>query len=338
MEIKKYGAPDVLFYIRHNLRELPQGKSPSNESINPGLSYRNYSLIDVGKNAKEVNDYRKAYEKKIFKYNRANLVHAIEAVIQCPKDCLEERELFFLESFSWFCSGLPAGKECVFIAQVHNDELFFTPDGKMISRPHLHIMYVPAVPDTKHPEFEYKLCADALTKRARLKQMHPQLQAYLDSRGIKATVYRKKEGDGKAVALSVKQLKEITAKTGVVLNRSLTVKDVINILDKNIKARELIESYKSKTTVLQKMISDLQLTVESRDKQLSNLQGVIQSHKELQTKLLEKELQLKKVEQELLHSQNKVKEFEENQTYTWGADSGWGTADKAHSFEEEKLW
>lgn len=62
--------------------------------------------------------------------------------------------------------------------------------------------------------------------------MHPSLQAALDKAGIKATVYQKKSGDGKTVPLTVKQLKEITNKTGVVIDHSLTVdsslKSVLN--------------------------------------------------------------------------------------------------------------
>lgn len=50
-------------------------------------------------------------------------------------------------------------------------------------------MYVPAVPDTKHEGFKFRLCSDELTRRSVLKQWHPKYQKWLDDAGIKATVY-----------------------------------------------------------------------------------------------------------------------------------------------------
>lgn len=75
--------------------------------------------------------------------------------------------------------------------------------------------------------------------------MHPSMQATLDKAGIKATVYQKKSGDGKAVPLTVKQLKEITNKTGVVIDHTLTVDELANILSKNV---ELIQKVDVLTT------------------------------------------------------------------------------------------
>ncbi len=93
----------------------------------------------------------------------------------------------------------------------------------------------------KHPNFEYRLNADALTKKAILRDMHPSLQAALDKAGIKATVYQKKSGDGKTVPLTVKQLKEITNKTGVVIDHSLTVEELATILSKNIELSQKVD-------------------------------------------------------------------------------------------------
>ena len=76
MELTKYNANEILSHIRHDLRQLPVGKSYGNESVDTELSHTNYSLINRGKTAKEVNQYRKDFESKIFKYNRKNLVHA----------------------------------------------------------------------------------------------------------------------------------------------------------------------------------------------------------------------------------------------------------------------
>lgn len=232
-EITKFKAAEVAFHIKHDLREIPDGKSFGNEAIDKEKTHLNYSLIDRGKNAAEVNNYRKQIEKEIFMYKRKDLVHAVEVVVQCPKDCPEEqKEAFFQESYNYIVSQLPMGEKCVFVAEVHRDEKHFSPDGEMISKDHLHVMYIPAIPDTKHDGYEYRLCADALTKRGQLQKFHPGLQKHLNQAGINATVYTGKS-DGKKIGLSVSQLKEITKQTGVVIDKALTLDNLIEIINEN---------------------------------------------------------------------------------------------------------
>lgn len=235
MEIKKY-KNEMAYQIKHDLRQLPKGKSYGNKAVDPSLTCKNESLI-TGRceDAKSANSYRKALEKKIFQYNRKDIVHAVEVVIQCPSDCPpEQEEAFFRESYRYICSTLPMGEECVFVAQIHRDERHRTPTGEMISKNHLHIMYVPAVPDKKHAGYEYRLCADALTRKADLRALHPGLQDHLDKHGIKATVFKKKSGSGNIVSLSVSQLKELTKRTGISIDNSLTIDELSDIINKNI--------------------------------------------------------------------------------------------------------
>ena len=87
----KHGA-DTLYFIRHNMRELPPDKTPSNVEIDPERTKDNYSIISRGKTAEEVNDYRKQIESEIFHYNRKNLVRSVEVVITLPTDCPPEQE------------------------------------------------------------------------------------------------------------------------------------------------------------------------------------------------------------------------------------------------------
>lgn len=312
MELTKYGATEILAHIKHDLRQLPEGKSYGNESVDPELSGENYSLIDRGKTAAEVNKYRKDFEKEIFKYNRKNLVHAVELVIQCPSDCPpEQHEAFFQTAFNWYCDNyLPAGKDCVFVAEVHKDEHKWvdTPEGlKDISKEHLHIAYVPAVSaGEKHPDFEYRLNADALTKRAVLQKMHPSLQAELDAKGIPATVYKKKSGDGKTVPLSVKQLKEITEKTGVVIDHTLSVEELGAILSKNIELSQKVDVLTSTVSEQKQGITELTRIVSDKDRQIGSLQTEVKASKsaditadkekaEFQRKLQEKEIENQKL-------------------------------------------
>lgn len=194
-EIIKFRAEEVVYHIRHDLRELSSESSYGNTAVNTSLSCNNYSLLkDRCQTAKEANKYRKEIEKECFKYNRKNLIHAVEVVVQCPADCpSEQHQQFFQETYNYICSTLPMGERCVFTAQVHVDEQHFAPNGELLSKEHLHLLYVPAVPDQKHAGFSYRLCADQLTKKAELRKFHPGLQAHLDQHGIQATVYRGKK-------------------------------------------------------------------------------------------------------------------------------------------------
>ena len=63
-EITKFGASEVAFHIKHDLREIPEGKDYGNESIIPEKSKDNYSLLDRCQTAAEANKYRKQIEKE----------------------------------------------------------------------------------------------------------------------------------------------------------------------------------------------------------------------------------------------------------------------------------
>lgn len=214
---------DTINFIRHNMRELPNGKSYGNTSVNTKLSKNNYSLIDRGKTADEINNYRKNIENQLYRFKRKNAVKSIEVVIQKPDDCNDEK-LFFKECFNYVVSTLPMGEKSVFMAEVHKDEHKIV-NGVDISKPHLHIMYVPAVKDNKHKEYDFKLCADDLTKKENFKSFHPGLQKWLDEKGVKGTILNKYK-TGKAFKLAVAQLKEFTDSTGVVIDGSKTLDEL----------------------------------------------------------------------------------------------------------------
>lgn len=376
MEITKFQSSEVSFHIRHDLRELPSQKNYGNESIDPDLTKNNYSLVKRGKTSAEVNRYRKELEKEIFHYNRKNLVHSCEAVIQCPADCPpEQKEAFFRESYNYFVSTLPMGERCVFVAQVHTDEKHFAPDGSMLSKDHLHIMYVPGVPDTKHDGYAYKLCADQLTKKAKLRALHPGLQKHLDECGIKATVYRKKNSDGKTIPLSVNQLKELTKRTGIKLDHPLSVEELSQIINSNILKEKQIEGFKNQLQKKEAELSSIQcelstrqqIQMDSEKKFVSEKESIIDTAKEL---LRTKDSELKKEKEEnkilkeklaelqeayevktkeLSEANDKISSLEKNveksQDVEWGNSSGWGStsgwgSDKNKDFttEEEKTW
>lgn len=306
-DIKKYRSEEVNYQIRHALRALPEGKYSGNDSINPELTASNYSLLEGRcQTAAEAIKYRKNLEKEIFKYNRKNLVHAVNWAVQCPNDCPpDQKELFFKETYKYICSTLPMGEKCVLVAQVHVDEKHFSPTGELISKDHLHIIYVPAVEDTKHDGFSYRLCADQLTKKAQLKAFHPGLQKHLNDVGIMATVYRKKEGDGRSISLSVSQLKEFTKKTGITLDHSLTVDELSQIINANILKGKQLQIMKEELSKKDAQIESLTAKLSAKENALSNLH-----------------------QNELSPGSKTAKTEHKNQEnlpgYTWGSDTSWG--------------
>lgn len=383
-EFKKH-VDDSLYYIRHAMRELPEGKSHGNEDIDMTLTEeKNYSLLHGRcQTAAEANSYRKELEKELFKYNRKGLVKTIEIVIQCPDDCTD-KEAFFETSYRYVCDKvLPMGERCVVTAQVHGDEHKFIKDengnyrldetGQKIdiSKDHLHIIAVPAVPDTKHADYEWKLSAHDLTSKGRLRQFHPGLQKACDDAGIQATVYQKKEGDGKTIGLTVKQLKEITNKTGIVIDKSLTVEQLSEILkenrdiklyDKELRRKLDIElhnnvsqteeklqqkdaEYQRLKTKATEIISAKNAEIEtanqkvvSKDAELTELK---RSNQELQQRVDALEEALKQKEVELEQAQSKAHEVEAT-SKEWGSDSAWGSQNnswgKTYNIGEEKVW
>lgn len=57
------------------------------------------------------------------------------------------------------------GERCIIQAVVHRDEIVKNGDGERISHNHMHLSFIPAVPDKKHEGYDYKLNAYELTKK-----------------------------------------------------------------------------------------------------------------------------------------------------------------------------
>lgn len=364
--IEKHGG-DTLYYIKHNMRELPPDKTPSNLEIDERKKDQNYSIISRGKNATEINRYRKQITKEIFKYNRKNLVQSVEVCITLPKDCPANQEkAFFEESYKYVVSTLPMREKCIFLAEVHADEGHIQKDGVTVleGAKHLHIMYVPGVPDTKHDGYQYKLCADQLTKRAKLKEFHPNFQKWLDDAGIKATVNSGVTG-GKNV--SVAALKEMTKETGLSLEEIKTLQsEKLQLQTQVVTTEKQLSTFEKAIDLKDKIILELQSHIQQKDAELLQLHSSISVEKDFNSlkeqmhpkdtaneKLQERINELEKVtesqKQQLEKAQEKIQELQQKKTIektssekTWGNDSSWGTrsgwGNNDHTHEEEKTW
>lgn len=257
MELTKFQGEKILPIIRHNMRALPSGKY-GNTAIVPELSSQNEELVSRGKTPEEVNAYRKDLEKEIFKYNRKNLVHMVNVVIQCPYDCPpEEEERFFKLCHEFWVNRLPMGERCIIQSVIHRDEIVKSPAGKRISHNHLHLSFIPAVPDTEHEGYAYKLCADQLTKKSVLRNLHPELQAQINAAGLHATVYRKYKTEGKTLKLSVADLKKITEMTGGYFTGTVTVEDLADLINTSIRQNDTIKQLETEIALKNRDINNL---------------------------------------------------------------------------------
>lgn len=332
--IKKYHA-GILGVIKHNIREFRNGTCPINMEVDPERTKENYSIIRRGNTAKQIDRYRRQVENECFHYNRKNIVRANEVVCTLPTDCPPDQEkAFFEESFRYICSTLPMGEKCVFLAEVHCDEGRVLKDGAAVVQgaKHLHVMYVPAVPDAKHEAYQFKLCSDALTKRPILKKWHANYQKWMDDAGVHAIVA---SGVTSGRGISVKSLKEISKETGLSL-------DQIKSLEKeNQKLHSRIMEKEQALTVSRQVISE-------KDSIITHLKEFI-AGRDIQLQHASEKLST--AEMELSQAQDKIKTLESKQkareqetaqehvwgSHAWGSGPHWGSS-RPNTYEGEKLW
>lgn len=365
--IEKYHT-GIKKVIQHNIREFKDGKCPTNLEVNPEKSKYNYSLIRRGKNAKEIEAYRKNISAECFHYKRKNIVWTNGIIFTLPSDTPPEQErAFFEESLKYLISTLPMGERCIFLAEVHCDEGQILKDGKTVveGQKHLHVMYVPAVPDSKHEGYSFRICSDALTRRSVLKQWHPKYQAWIDAAGVKGTVY---SGKTSGKGISVKSLKEISKTTGLSFEQIQDLeKEKTNLLahihmleKEQALSKRTIEQDKSTIVKLKNMLLEHEQTIQmlqgNEKIHTAERESLLSILKEKESLLSTAQEKLQNLNVELQRSNEKIAELEKENTalhspaapeheHTWGNDSwgnhSWGTPSEwGNTLDKEKehLW
>jgi hypothetical protein len=358
--IEKYHT-GIKKVIQHNIREFKSGKCPTNIEVNPEKSKDNYSLIRRGNTAKEIEAYRKKITAECFHYKRKNIVFANEVIFTLPHDTPYDQEYaFFEESLKYLINTLPMGEKCIFLAEVHCDEGQILKDGKTVveGQKHLHVMYVPAVADSKHDGYHYKLCSDALTRRSVLKQWHPKYQKWLDYAGIKGTVY---SGKTSGKGISVKSLKEISKTTGLSFDqiqdlekdRKELLKKIRTLEEDHTQSKQTTQQYESTIMKLKSLLLECDQTIQTLQENAklhsAEKEALLNRLKEKESLLSVANEKLQDLTVELQQSNEKIKELENttlhshspaDQEHTWGNDS-WGTQSewgKTIDKENEHLW
>ena len=170
--VEKFTQAAVVNQLRHIERTIAH---PSNKDIDSSIFAENYSLIPQ----REMTSYQyfKKRKSELYCYNRADVKVMAGWIITAPKDL--DKSLykdFFNASYDFLCDRYQE-KNCV-QAIVHHDES---------GQPHLHFCFIPTTSDKKHGG--EKICAHDVLTKTDLKKFHPELQKYLNARGIEARVY-----------------------------------------------------------------------------------------------------------------------------------------------------
>ena len=154
--------------------------------------------------------------------------------------------------------------------------------------------------------FDEKIDSNTVINKAELQHFHTDLQQYLSDNGIDGAVVNGKTGTN----FSVKELKDFTQRTG------LHLQDVQALQGD----RTLLESL----TQYEKQNVELKQTFTSTLEQLSAAQAA----------LLAKDYELQLALERIKALETELSQKE----YIWGNDNSWGSIQKNHEHEEEKLW
>jgi len=168
--IKKFTHSAVVNLIRHVERKTV---NPANKDIDETRSHLNYSLSpDQGMSAYSFYLKRKG---QLYCFRRPDVKTVVGWVVTAPRSLpIEQHQSFFQEVYLFLVNRY--GLENTILAIVHQDE----------SQPHLHFLFIPAVPDLKRGG--EKICANDLITRAELRDFHPALQKHLKAVGVHAHI------------------------------------------------------------------------------------------------------------------------------------------------------
>ena len=333
-------------------------KNPSNQDIAPDRTPLNYSF-PMKHNGMEAFSYYKHLIGEKYLYGRGtqrekDAITGCGWVVTLPQeiygDADKEKE-FFAAVYDFISNRY--GEENIITNAIHYDEA---------GLPHIHVVFCP-VTDLDHDvvqnktiktsnaiqlesgRYEYtyrfkldengdriplknyahmsdyfdeKIDSNTVLNKAELQHFHTDLQQYLSDNGIDGAVVNGKTGTN----FSVKELKDFTQRTG------LHLQDVQALQGD----RTLLESL----TQYEKQNVELKQTFTSTLEQLSAAQAaLLAKDNELQIALE----RIKALETELSQTRSQAIELKSAQKeYIWGNDNSWGSIQKNHEHEEEKLW
>lgn len=213
MHAEKYTKVAVAHMLKHYSRE--HANPESRENINHELTKNNYNLAPE----RDVSDYDFVKQRlgEVKHLNRDNINIIADWVITLPKDYKGDEEKFFQTAYKGFCSRY--GEQNVVSAWVHKDE----PQAQ----PHMHFCFMPVQRTIdKDGQTIEKLNAKAIICRKELREIHPQMEKYLERNGVHAHLLNGKTRDGNKAIEELKREQAIKDFKAVELLRAVQ-KDMV---------------------------------------------------------------------------------------------------------------
>ena len=235
------GGSEVLEKLRHSNRTI---NNPSNPDIDSERTYLNYSLTPDHGGMDDFDYYQKRLSE-VYVYDKgarsAETVTCAGWIVTLPEgEFTREEERQFFETTAQYLSekfGGPANRNTV-SCYVHYDEGKMAyrkdedgnneldseghrvPEEFKLGRPHLHYNFVPCTDidhdrenakrwhDPRIDQYEQKVCAAEVLSKRTLREVHPELQQYLDDHGL--SQFKVVNGKTAKQGYTVEQLKERT--------------------------------------------------------------------------------------------------------------------------------
>lgn len=197
LTLNTYHDDEVMEYIRKTMRRFPDGNKEV-QGIFPDLTKHNYSIINRGNTCGEIEKYRNGIEQDVFSLKRKNIVHAVEWVVRKPDGLpILKEEDYFRAAYEFIAGRLPMGEKCVLVSEVHKDEWTRDVNKKPEVISHMHILFIPAVPDTENKGYEWKMYAGEFTKLKEILSVTQGLRPFLKERGIEYGTYKTQNVENK---------------------------------------------------------------------------------------------------------------------------------------------
>jgi len=247
---------------------------------------------------------KRCEEFKVLKRKDVNWL--VSWVITMPTDYKGNKALFFREAYNFMANRY--GKGNVVSAYVHLDE----------TSPHMHFCFVPVIFDKKKQE--YKVNAKQCINKVELKQIHPEMQEYLENKlQTKVNILNGATAEGNKTVEQLKNEEKIKEKAIVELIQNPTeeikksVIEQIPVEQKENIIEEEIEIIKNELKKDPKFIQMCQNRAMSENEKLEELEMQIENLKGkknyIEESIAELELHHKKQRKQLAEEFEKEKQI-----------------------------
>ena len=276
-----------------------------NQEIDHSKTYLNYNLAPEHTGMTDYEFMKKRCEEfKVLKRKDVNWL--VSWVITMPTDYKGNKALFFREAYNFMANRY--GKGNVVSAYVHLDE----------TSPHMHFCFVPVIFDKKKQE--YKVNAKQCINKVELKQIHPEMQEYLENKlQTKVNILNGATAEGNKTVEQLKNEEKIKEKAIVELIQNPTeeikksVIEQIPVEQKENIIEEEIEIIKNELKKDPKFIQMCQNRAMSENEKLEELEMQIENLKGkknyIEESIAELELHHKKQRKQLAEEFEKEKQI-----------------------------